>query len=156
MDNKAQAISTELYNIDLELKELRSRLRDLKEARAALVDTITGILGTEAVVNFEVSDGKVTATPKRTVSFPTKEVDPEKQQSLITRIKSLNQWERFSMLNYPGLKAAWIANHAHDSAWRTELMPFAIETVELKIRSITRSQHNSSRFSNKNPERPDR
>ena len=133
METTAQNIANRIYILDGQIAALRTELKDLKEERGALVDTLTGVLGTDAEVQFTTQEGRLTASPKPFVIFPTQASDPEKQRQLIASVRAAGQWDHFSMLCYPRLKSEWLSRSPLADDLRDRIAPFATESIKLKV-----------------------
>lgn len=133
MGTSAQSISARIIEVDRQIHELKAQLQVFQEERQALVDTLAGMLGTEAKVEFEIGDSRLTARPRTLVSFPTKIDDPKHNEMFIAAIKSNGLWDRFSMICYARLRSEWLLPNSQTQSWRRPLSQFAQESVTLKV-----------------------
>lgn len=134
MPESLDSIAMRIQELDARIADLRTELREARETREALVDTISGIAGMSSETTVSTQLGVLIATPKSRVAFPTRADNPAGQNTLIDVLKANRLWDRFSVLSYSAFKSAWLKGDKTLQPCRSVLQSLAIESTTLNVR----------------------
>lgn len=121
--------------LDERMKAAKAALAELAAERAALVETLEGMVAQRARHTIEGRKWRATVVRRTTVTFPTKSADLTRSERLKGELQGAGLWGLVSDLSYPRLKSLWFHPEQAPEAFRHVAAPYATESYAVTVRS---------------------